>query len=135
MTDILGVATLAIHLLAVNVAAAGPLVAAWLASQGEAGRAIGRRVVRQSLCGLAMGVVLGGGLLLTMSDRMQPALQRFPASTYWFAGMEIAFSAVCAGGMLLAIRGDRAACLGVGVGAGIRVESVVPLSALDDGRR
>jgi hypothetical protein len=108
MSDILGAVTLAIHLLAVNVAAAGPLVAAWLASRGRAGLPVGRRVVWQSLAGLSVGAVLGGGLLLTASERMQAALTRFPASTYWFAGMEIAFSAACVGGMLLAIRADRA---------------------------
>jgi hypothetical protein len=108
MSDILGAVTLAIHLLAVNVAAAGPLVAAWLASRDGAGLPAARRVVWQSLAGLAVGAVLGGGLLLTASERMQASLARFPASTYWFAAMELAFSAACLGGMVLAIRADRA---------------------------
>lgn len=108
MSDIFIAVTLAIHLLAVNIAAAGPLVAAWLASRGRETRLAARRVVWQSLTGLAVGAVLGGGLLLTESERMQAALARFPASTYWFAAMELAFSAACIGGMLIVIRTDRA---------------------------
>lgn len=108
MSDVLGIVTLAIHLLAVNIAAAGPLVAAWLASRGGAEMIAARRTVRQSLAGLAVGAMLGGGLWLTASERMQAALSRFPASTYWFAAMEIAFSVACVGGMWLVLRADRA---------------------------
>jgi hypothetical protein len=94
---------LAIHLLAMNVASAGPLAGAWL--RGRGGRASGidgdrlergaRRTFVWSLTGLIIGAIVGGAMLLAPSEGMRAALTRFPENTYWYAGAEILFSAVC----------------------------------------
>ncbi len=47
-----------------------------------------------SLIGLAAGAALGAALLAAPNEQLGAALARFPASTYWFASAEIAFSAV-----------------------------------------
>jgi hypothetical protein len=98
---------LALHLLAANMAAAGPLVAAWMAGRGLAGVVAARRLVVWSLAGLVVGGLLGAGLLLAPSDALRTALARFPAKAWWFAGIELGFSAACLVGMLAALRGER----------------------------
>ncbi len=95
---------LAVHLLAVNIASAGPLVAAWLAGGGEGPRGtLAQRLARQSLAALALGVVLGCGLLAAPNAGLRAALARFPATAYWFAGAELAFSAGCMAALLWAL--------------------------------
>ena len=99
---------LAVHLLAMNVAAAGPLVAAGLSRGGELpNNLLARRVARQALVGLAIGAVLGGGLLVPPNEGLRAALARFPASAYWFAGAELVFSAACMVGVLWAVGAPR----------------------------
>src|SRR5215213_1093926 len=53
---------LAAHLLCVNIAAGGPLLAAWLDLRGVRGNAIAASAGR-SLAGTALAALLGGGLL------------------------------------------------------------------------
>ena len=96
---------LAVHLLAMNVASAGPLAGAWLASrsrrQGDSRELLGRgapRIFAWSLASLAIGSVVGGTMLLAPSAGMRAALARFPENAYWFAGAEILFSAACIAG-------------------------------------
>jgi hypothetical protein len=98
---------IAIHLLAMNVASAGPLAAAWLAGRGGLGPELARRVARQSLQGLGLGIVLGGALLLAPNAGLRAALGRFPASTYWFAAGELVFSAVVMAGLLWIVNAPR----------------------------
>ena len=90
---------LASHLLAMNLAAAGPLAAAWLIAGGDAGdqrrHALGRRLTVLSLAALVVGGALGGMLLLVPNPGLRAALARFPANAYWFAGLELLFSAGC----------------------------------------
>lgn len=94
---------LAGHLLAMNLASAGPLAGAWLrrlgCRDGEANGGLLERGARAtfwwSLVGLAGGALVGGLMLLAPSAGMQAALRRFPADAYWFAGAEILFSAAC----------------------------------------
>ena len=96
---------LAVHLLAMNVASAGPLAGAWLASrsrrQGDSSEFLKRgaqRIFAWSLACLAIGSGVGGTMLLAPSAGMRAALARFPENAYWFAGAEILFSAACIGG-------------------------------------
>jgi hypothetical protein len=86
---------LAVHLLAMNVASAGPLVGAWLAWRGEQDSAHSRRVFRTSLYALLVGSLLGGSLLVWPSDGLREALGRFPADAYWFGALELLFSTAC----------------------------------------
>ena len=93
---------LAVHLLAMNVASAGPLAGAWLASrsrrQGDSGAIFERgaqRIFAWSLFSLAIGSVVGGTMLLAPSAGMRAALTRFPENAYWYAGAEILVSAAC----------------------------------------
>jgi hypothetical protein len=95
MWTLAAVVLLGLHLLAVNVASAGPLAAAWLAGRGEPARVNAQRMARWSLAALLAGGLLGAPLLLAPSHGLRSALARFPASTYWFAGTELLFSAVC----------------------------------------
>ncbi|HMP05074.1 MAG TPA: hypothetical protein PJ982_01885 [Lacipirellulaceae bacterium] len=96
MIQTLFVAVLTAHLLAANLASGGPLAAAWLGhAAGGRGRALGVRLAWQSLAALGLTAALGGLLLATPGAGLWEAIARFPASTYWFAGVELAFSAVC----------------------------------------
>lgn len=93
---------LAIHLLAMNVASAGPLAGAWLATRsrraGDRSHALdrgARKTFGWSLACLAIGALVGGIMLLAPSAGVRAALARFPADAYWFAGSELLFSAAC----------------------------------------
>ncbi len=99
------VVLLGLHLLAVNVASAGPLASAWLAGRGAAARVNAQRMARWSLAALLAGGMLGAPLLLVPNPGLRSALARFPASTYWFAGAELLFSGVCMAWLLGVLRG------------------------------
>ncbi len=94
---------LAVHLLAMNVASAGPLAGAWLrrlscrdgAANSDLLERGARETFRWSLLSLAIGAIIGGAMLWAPSAGMRAALRRFPADAYWFAGAEILFSAAC----------------------------------------
>jgi hypothetical protein len=100
---------LAAHLLAMNVASAGPLIAVWLMGRRRAGEdgglLLGRRVLGLSLTALITGSLIGGALILAPNPSLRAALARFPEDAYWFAGIELLFSAVCIG---LLMAGDWA---------------------------
>jgi len=96
---------LAAHLLAMNVASAGPLVAAWLLWQGRNSGQIGalwsHRLSRLSLAMFGIGSALGAGLLLLPNPALRGALARFPVDAYWFAGIELVFSAACMAALII----------------------------------
>jgi hypothetical protein len=97
---------LAAHLLAMNVASAGPLVGVWLARRPEGvGLPSGHGLMWLSLAALVAGSLLGGALLLFPHPALRAALTRFPASEYGFAGLELVFSAGC---MVALIVNDQA---------------------------
>lgn len=86
---------LTVHLLAMNLAAGGPVIAVWLLRDGEAGAALARWLLKWSLAGLAWGSLAGGATLLLPNEAMRAALARFPASAYWYALTELLFSLAC----------------------------------------
>lgn len=100
---LMSVLLLAVHLLAVNVASAGPLACVWLRGRGRRGDmaadAAGRRLANISLWSLMAGVALGF-ILLGLAWRAEDqgywqAVERFPTSAFCFALGELAFTAVC----------------------------------------
>jgi hypothetical protein len=107
MDTITAILPLALHLLAANVAAAGPLIAAWMAGRGPEGVVAARRLVGWALAALVVGGFLGAGLLLAPSDALRVAVARFPQSAWWFAATEILFSAICLSAMLALLRANR----------------------------
>jgi hypothetical protein len=103
--DAVAILLLGAHLLAMNVAAAGPLVCAALVhGDWTGGNRLYDRMARGTLAALVLGAALGGALLLVPSPGLWAALRRFPESSYWFAGIEIGFSAGCMAVMILAAR-------------------------------
>jgi len=110
---------LAAHLLAMNIASAGPLVGAWLMGRRgpgeESGRELGRCVVRLSLAALVVGSFIGGGLILAPNPPLRAALARFPEDAYWFAGLELLFSAACIGALMVGDWASRFKRLAFGV--------------------
>jgi hypothetical protein len=91
------------HLIAVNVAAAGPLYCVaveWRASRrGEqAAQQAARRLAVWSLIGFVLGMIIGGGLLgiLWHNDRAYwSAVGRVPVHRWWFFGGEVVFYFAC----------------------------------------
>ncbi len=100
---IVRVILLASHLLAMNVATAGPLVCIWLRVRGLRGDAgadgVGRRLAAWSLWGLFIGIIFGSILVgIAWADADQSywdAARRFEQSTYVFATAELVFTAAC----------------------------------------
>ncbi|HEY5313429.1 MAG TPA: hypothetical protein VIK18_12960 [Pirellulales bacterium] len=102
------VAVLIVHLLAVNLASAGPLVGIWLFWKAwrRADRACasaGRRLIVWSLAAVGVGI-LTGGVALALAWSAMPgffaAAGRLPASRYWFGGVELVFYVACLAGVL-----------------------------------
>ncbi len=100
LLELLIVVVLAVHLLAMNLASAGPLMCIWLRGiTGEPGSLRGRlglRLAWWSLAAMIVGIVTGLGLILAPpSVGLHEAMGRFPVRAYWFAGAELAFSLGC----------------------------------------
>ena len=100
---LLSTVLLAVHLLALNVASAGPLVCVWLHFRGRRGDATalaaGRRLAWSAVAVLLAGVAIGA-LLLALAcvdaDRgYRDALARFPTRALADAGGEAVFSLAC----------------------------------------
>jgi hypothetical protein len=94
---------LAAHLLAMNIASAGPLAALWLVrgrhDEKAACRQMAAGVAWLSLQALVVGALLGGLVVMAPSEGLRAALHRFPASAYWFGLAELIFSAACIAGV------------------------------------
>jgi hypothetical protein len=103
MMAMLNVLLLALHLLMVNVASAGPLVCLWLHGRGRRGDAIawqvGRRLAKLSLAALAIGFLLGLvqlGLGWAEGPRdYWNVIERVPLRDVIYVFVEVTFSAVC----------------------------------------
>src|SRR5688500_8495012 len=99
MLEFLLVIAFTAHLVAVNIAATGPLFCVALVWWGVRRDdptfvAIGRRLAVLSLVGFGIGVVLGGALLaiLWYSDPSYwSAIRRVPMYRWWFFGGELLF--------------------------------------------
>ncbi len=90
---------LAVHLVTVNVASAGPFVCIWLARRGRSGDqtadAVGRQLARWSLDALSLGVLLGvaliGILWASNQQAFLSALGRIEPRRLAFGGLELLF--------------------------------------------
>ena len=100
---------LAAHLIAVNIAMAGPLLCLALKRRevklgDEVASQVGHQLAKASLVSLAIGSLLGGALLAVVwiggAERYLAALGAIPASRYWFALAEIIFYVACMSGVL-----------------------------------
>lgn len=109
LSEILLTLLLAAHLIAVNIAMAGPLLCLALKRRevnlgDDAAGQVGRQLAKASLGSLAVGSLLGGGLLAVVwiggAQRYLAALGAIPASRYWFALAEIIFYVACMSGVL-----------------------------------
>ncbi|HEV3138777.1 MAG TPA: cytochrome ubiquinol oxidase subunit I [Pirellulales bacterium] len=104
MADVVLVVLLAVHLLLVDIAMAGPLICVWLEWResrhaDEAAGQVGLRLARFSNAALAIGIVIGG-LLLAMrwwlDDRTYfSAVAAIPRDRLWFALGELLFYFGC----------------------------------------
>jgi len=99
LLELLIVVGMTVHLLAVNLACAGPLVCIWLHFQSKKDSLyddLGKQLAWASLAALLVGIVSGGILLFaTPSPGLQEALGRLPSRAYHMAGYELIFSLVC----------------------------------------
>jgi hypothetical protein len=92
------------HLLAVNLAAAGPLASLLVewrsARRGTvAGDEIARKLAAHVLAAFLIGIALGAAFLAILwrrdADPFVAAMLRFSPAKLWFAGAELVFFAVC----------------------------------------
>jgi hypothetical protein len=103
MSDLLLVIVFTGHLVAVNVAAAGPLLCVAVEWRGtRRGRpdvvAAGRPLAGWSLVGFVAGILIGAALLAILwhgDGSYWAALHRVPAHRWWFFGGELVFYLAC----------------------------------------
>lgn len=90
---------LALHLLAISLAAAGPVfcvMLSWRSTTDSLASKMGRRLAWLNVGGFLVGMTLGGLTLLLPPDQgYWDVLRQIPAKEYWFAAAELAFSLVC----------------------------------------
>ncbi len=107
----------AVHLIAVNLAGAGPLVALWMEWRGTRRNQpklwdVARTVAKCTIAAVGIGVALG---LLALAAMTTPeagggpanytfALKQVPASRWWFAVAEILFYLACMAAYLVWLR-------------------------------
>ncbi len=105
MSDVLLVAIFTAHLLAADVAMAGPLVAIWIEWRGQssaepvASEQIARRLAVWSVAGIVVAVGLGLVAVFAL-PHLEPrgyreAFGQVPASRWWNAAGEIVFFVIC----------------------------------------
>lgn len=106
----LRIVTLSIHLILMNLAAAGPLLAVWLdirATRRESTElaSLGQRIGWLSLAAFALGIFVGliQGLLIWLEGNTAyfDALSSLWSSKVTYAFWEIGFSILCTGGYLI----------------------------------
>lgn len=90
---------LSVHLLAMNLASAGPLVGIWLrgkANPGELRHETGRALAWLSIGALLLGIFLGTvQWFFARSSGLGDAIARLPERALWFAALELGFSLLC----------------------------------------
>ncbi len=100
MADLMIILVLCAHLLAVNLASAGPLFCIWLGRRGEGSDPIwshvGQTLAWFSFWAMLLGILTGGGqMVVAPSAGLLAALARLPSRALWFAGSELLFSLIC----------------------------------------
>ncbi|WP_146451558.1 hypothetical protein [Bythopirellula polymerisocia] len=96
MIELIAALILAIHLLSMNLASAGPLCYLWLKGGGESETISRLRMMRWSVVALLLGMVTGVLLwMIIPGEGLSQALARFPVRAYCFAAAELVFSLVC----------------------------------------
>lgn len=100
MAELVAIVVMSAHLLATNLASAGPLVAAWLRvggkTESDVRDRLGQRLAWLSVWALLTGVLTGTLLwFLPVSAGVQAAIARLPSSALWFAATELGFSFLC----------------------------------------
>jgi hypothetical protein len=102
--DLVLVALLALHLLLVDVAMAGPLACVWLEWQGARGADLAAENLARGLARLAIGALVGGSLLgaILLATRWAigdhgyfRAVAMIPPSRLWFGLAELLFYLAC----------------------------------------
>jgi hypothetical protein len=93
-----------LHLLAVSIAAVGPLACLWLewrehrhgdAEAGQAGRRLARLTLRMLVLGLLLGLAAMGLLWLLRAEGYLRAFWMVPPRRLWFGVAELGFYLVC----------------------------------------
>ena len=100
LLDLLIILVLSVHLVAMNLAGAGPLFGIWLGRRGESNDPVwdrlGQKVAWLSFWAFLLGMITGGGqMFFAPSDGLWEALARFPNRGLWIAAAELLFSLVC----------------------------------------
>lgn len=114
MFDLALTVVLALHLVCVNLASAGPFLAVWLfwrawRRHDDDAALAGRHFIGWSLASLGAGIVSGAaalGLLWAADSDFFGAAARLPVSRYWFGAVELVFYAVCLLPVLAFARAD-----------------------------
>ncbi len=112
LIDWLLTGVLCVHLLAMNVASAGPLIGMWLWGKDKSRlprqQPTGRALASFSIWALLSGILLGGVLwFATHSAGLGAAVARLPVRALWFAAVELVFSLVCMLGCLWCWNAER----------------------------
>ena len=90
---------LSVHLWAMNLASAGPLLGIWLGRPGSDDpdrNRIGKSLAWLSIYGLLLGIATGSIQLYCLPNAgLLAAIHRLPNRALWFAGAELLFSLIC----------------------------------------
>jgi len=100
LLDLMVILVLSVHLLAMNLASAGPLFGIWLGRRGESNdpgwENLGQTLASISFWSLLLGMFTGGvQLAFAPAAGFWDALARLPNRALWFAGAELVFSLAC----------------------------------------
>lgn len=105
MPDLLIIVVLTVHLLAMNLASAGPLLCIWLArcpnpnpitdASDPLREGVGQTLAWLSVWAMMLGMLTGGLLYVSPSAGWTAALSRLPSRALWYAAAELAFSLIC----------------------------------------
>jgi len=100
ISGFMNILQLTLHLLAMNLASAGPLLCIWLGRQtpneDSLRHNLGQTLAWLSVWAMLLGMLTGGTLLyFTPSAGLTAAISRLPTRALWFAASELAFSLAC----------------------------------------
>lgn len=108
----IGASLLSVHLLAMNLASAGPLLGIWLWGQDKTldpqRKNVGLQLVGLSIGALLLGAVLGlAQWYLFRQSGWEEAVGKLPSRALWFGLLELLFSLICMLGCLGCWRARR----------------------------